>query len=91
LPWRWWPDEGCRGVRLRRGLEEEGPVCGAGPAGGSVMITDGPCVETREFLGGFAVVDVADDEAGRMWAGKIAEACGWPREVRRFKPQPQPR
>ena len=34
------------------------------------------------FLGGFAVVD----EAGKMWAGKIAEACGWPHEVRRFTP-----
>jgi len=21
-----------------------------------------------------------------MWAGKVAEACGWPQEVRRFKP-----
>jgi hypothetical protein len=21
-----------------------------------------------------------------MWAGKVAEACGWPHEVRRFKP-----
>ena len=54
-----------------------------------MVITDGPYVETKEFLGGFAVVDVADDEAARMWAGRIAEACGWPHEVRRFKPQPQ--
>jgi hypothetical protein len=53
------------------------------------MITDGPYVETKEFLGGFAVVDVADDEAAKMWAGKVAEACGWPQEVRRFKPQHQ--
>jgi hypothetical protein len=53
------------------------------------MITDGPYVETKEFLGGFAVVDVADSEAATMWAGKIAEACGWAHEVRRFKPQPQ--
>jgi len=41
--------------------------------------------------GGFAVVDVVDDEAAKMWAGKIAEACGWPHEVRRFKPQPTTR
>jgi hypothetical protein len=41
-----------------------------------------------EFLGGFAVVDVADDEAAKVWAGKAAEACGWPQEVRRFKPLP---
>ena len=24
-----------------------------------------------------------------MWAGKVAEACGWPHEVRRFKPRGQ--
>ena len=52
------------------------------------MFTDGPFVETKEFLGGLTVVDVADEEAARMWAGKIAEACGWPQEVRRFKPRP---
>ena len=32
-----------------------------------------------------AVVDVADEEAARLWAGKIAVACGWPQEVRRFR------
>ena len=47
-----------------------------------------PYVETKEFLGGLTIVDVADDEAARMWAGKVAEACGWPQEVRRFKPRP---
>ena len=61
----------------------------ADPTGGTVMITDGPYVESKEFLGGFAVVDVADDEAAKVWAGKVAEACGWPHEVRRFKPRPR--
>jgi hypothetical protein len=72
------------------GLEEVGPVYSADPAGGAVLITDGPYVETKEFLGGFAVVDVPDDATAKVWAGKIAEACGWPHEVRRFKPQPAP-
>jgi hypothetical protein len=72
------------------GLEEEdGPVYGADPTTGSVVITDGPYVETKEFLGGFAIVEVPDDDTATMWAGKIAEACGWPHEVRRFKPQPR--
>jgi hypothetical protein len=71
------------------GLQEDGPVYSADPTGGAVLITDGPYVETKEFLGGFAVVDVADDGAAKMWAGKLAEACGWPQEVRRFGPQPQ--
>jgi hypothetical protein len=71
------------------GSEEDGPVYSADPTRGGVLITDGPYVETKEWLGGFAVVDVADDEAARMWASKIAEACGWPQEVRRFAPQPR--
>jgi hypothetical protein len=69
------------------GLEEEdGPVYSADPTGDTVLITDGPYVESKEFLGGFALVDVPDDETAKFWAGKIAEACGWPHEVRRFKP-----
>ena len=54
-----------------------------------MLITDGPYVETKEWLGGFALVDVPDDETAKMWAGKVAQGCGWPHEVRRFKPQPQ--
>jgi hypothetical protein len=45
---------------------------------------------SKEYLGGFAVVDVADEEAARLWAGKIAVACGWPQEVRRFRSPTQP-
>jgi hypothetical protein len=71
------------------GLEEEvDKAFSADATSGTLMFTDGPYVETKEYLGGFAVVDVADDDAARMWAGKIAEACGWPQEVRRFKPRP---
>jgi hypothetical protein len=69
------------------GLEEEdGPVFSADATSGTLLFTDGPYVESKEFLGGLTVVDVADEEAARVWAGKIAEACGWPQEVRRFKP-----
>ena len=70
------------------GLEEDGPVYTADPTSGAVMVTDGPYAETKEFLGGFAVVDVPDDDAAKMWAGRISEACGWPQEVRRFGRHP---
>ena len=71
------------------GLEEDdGPVFSADATSGTLRFTDGPYAETKEWLGGLAVVDVADEEAARMWAGRIAEACGWPQEVRRFKPRP---
>jgi hypothetical protein len=71
------------------GLEEEiDDAFSADATSGEVLITDGPFAETKEFLGGFTVVDVADEDAAKMWAGKLAEACGWPQEVRRFKPRP---
>ena len=67
------------------GLDDAAPVFSADASSGTPVFTDGPYVETKEHLGGFAVVDVADEEAARQWAGKIAVACGWPQEVRRFQ------
>lgn len=69
------------------GLEEvDGPIFSADATSGEVIVSDGPYVESKEFLGGLTIVDVPDEETARMWAGKIAESCGWPQEVRRFKP-----
>ena len=78
------------GVLVFAGGLEEDPADGfsADPTGDELVISDGPYVETAEFLGGFTVVDVPDEETARMWAGRIAEGCGWPMEVRRFKPAP---
>jgi hypothetical protein len=67
------------------GLDDAAPVFSVDAASGTPLFTDGPFVETKEHLGGFAVVDVADEEAARLWAGRIAVACGWPQEVRRFQ------
>lgn len=67
-------------------LEEGGPVFHADATSGSLKISDGPYAETTESLGGLTIVDVPDEDTARMWAGKIAEACGWPQEVRLFKP-----
>jgi hypothetical protein len=66
------------------GLEEDGPVFSADATSGTLTFSNGPHADSKEWLGGLTVVDVANDEAARMWAGKIAEACGWPQEVRRF-------
>jgi hypothetical protein len=52
---------------------------------GTLVFTDGPYAETKEYLGGLTIVNVADKDAARVWAGKIAEACGWPQEVREIK------
>jgi hypothetical protein len=66
------------------GLDASTVVCSVDPSGGSLVFTDGPFTETKEHLGGFAVVDVSDDAEARYWAGRIAVAVGWPQEVHRF-------
>ena len=66
------------------GLDASTVVCSVQPGSGSPVFTDGLFTETKEHLGGFAVVDVADDAAARYWAGRIAVAVGWPQEVHRF-------
>jgi len=49
-------------------------------------VTDGPYPETKEVLGGFAVVDVPSREEALAWAAKIAVACRCAQEVREFLP-----
>jgi hypothetical protein len=66
------------------GLDASTAICSVDPSSGSPIFSDGPFVETKEHLGGFAVVDVADDDQARYWAGRIAVAVGWPQEVHRF-------
>ncbi|HEV7147784.1 MAG TPA: YciI family protein [Pedococcus sp.] len=66
------------------GLDGGSPVFSVDAASGTPLFTDGPFVESKEHLGGFAVVDVADEAEARLWAGRVAVACGWPQEVRRF-------
>jgi hypothetical protein len=66
-------------------VEEIDEAFSADDTGGELVISDGPYAETKEYLGGFALVDVPDDDAAKVWAGKVAVACGWPQEVRRFK------
>jgi hypothetical protein len=77
------------GVCLYAGglVEEVEEAFSADATSGTLMFTDGPFVETKEYLGGLTIVDVPDEEAARVWAGKVAEACGWPQEVRQFKPR----
>jgi hypothetical protein len=52
-------------------------------------ITDGPYPETKEVIGGFAVVDVPSREEALAWAAKIAAACRCAQEVREVLPDPE--
>ena len=51
-------------------------------------VTDGPYPETKEVIGGFAVVDVPSREEALEWAAKIAVACRCAQEVREILPDP---
>jgi len=52
-------------------------------------VTDGPYPETKEVIGGFAVIDVQSREEALAWAAKIAGACRCSQEVRELLPDPE--
>jgi hypothetical protein len=55
---------------------------------GDGTITAGTYPQTREFGGGFAVVDVPSREAAVDWAARIAAACRCAQELREFMSDP---
>ena len=57
--------------------------------GGEVVMTDGPFAETKEQLGGFWVIDVADLDVALEWASRATVACREPVEVRPFQTEPE--
>ncbi|HLS45616.1 MAG TPA: YciI family protein [Ornithinicoccus sp.] len=66
------------------GLDASTTVCSVVAKEGEPIFTDGPYAETKEHLGGFAIVELPDDAAARYWAGRLAVALDWPQEVHRF-------
>jgi len=60
-------------------------------ANGEVLLTDGPYLETKEFVGGISILETATMDEALAWARKGAEACGTPIEVREifFMPAPE--
>jgi YCII-related domain len=44
--------------------------------------------QTKEFNGGFTVLDVPSRDAALEWAAKIAAACRCAQEMREFMPDP---
>jgi hypothetical protein len=53
------------------------------------MVTDGPYPETKEVIGGFAVVEVGSRPEALEWAAKLAAACRCAQEVREVLPDPE--
>ena len=79
-----WADAGM-GAPIGGGLAEDvDPVMVAGDG----TITAGTYPQTKEFNGGFTVLDVPSREAALEWAAKIAVACRCAQELREFMPDP---
>src|SRR6202035_1174246 len=51
-------------------------------------VTDGTYSESKQYLGGFSIVDVPSREEAVKWAAKFAVACRCAQEVREFVADP---
>ena len=67
-----------------------GPLYSADRTSGTVVICDGPYVETKELLGGFAVVDVADDEAAKVGRARPRRHAAGPMRFAASRRSPSP-
>jgi hypothetical protein len=70
-------------------------LCGGvtGPEHGSIVATDGRVThrlpENKQYLGGFAILEVSSREEALEWAGKFANACRCAQEVREIMADPK--
>jgi hypothetical protein len=51
---------------------------------GQIRTTDGPYAETKEYLGGFYIIEADHLDAALEWASKVTAAVHAPIEVRPF-------
>jgi hypothetical protein len=49
---------------------------------GEAIVTDGPFAETREYLGGYYILDLPDLDTAIDWAARCPGARAWRVEVR---------
>jgi len=56
--------------------------------GGEVVVTDGPYLEAKEYVGGFWILDAANMDEALEWGKKAVVACRAPVEVRAFLENP---
>ncbi|MBB3045751.1 YciI family protein [Nocardioides soli] len=71
------------------GLQPIGSTTTVDHTGGEVIITDGPFAESKEWLGGFWVIEAPDLDAALRWAAEGSKACAGRVEVRPFQDEPE--
>jgi hypothetical protein len=57
--------------------------------GAEMIVSDGPYVESKEWLGGFWVIEAPDLDAALKWAAEGSKACAGRVEVRPFQDEPE--
>ena len=65
--------------------EDAAPLMVAADGG----VTNETYIQTREFNGGFCVLELPSREAAIEWAAKIAQACRCSQELREFGYDPE--
>lgn len=68
-----------------QGLHDPSTATVLRPKGDEVLVTDGPFVEGKEYLGGFTILKAADLDAALEWGRRYALATTLPIEVRPFQ------
>jgi hypothetical protein len=66
------------------GLDSPDTATVVRPRGDELLLTDGPFIEAREYVGGISIIDVPDLDAALDWGRRSARAIGLPIEVRPF-------
>jgi hypothetical protein len=83
-------DMTAAGVRVMAvGLTPAGEAFVVRGGRGSIAVTDGPFAESKEHIGGFTIVEVADRAQAEHWATRLAEAITLPIEVRELVESPK--
>jgi hypothetical protein len=66
------------------GLDSPGTATVIDGRGGEAMFSDGPFLESKEYLAGFWVLEAADPDVARKLAAEGSTACNRKVEVRPF-------
>ncbi|MBB6628018.1 hypothetical protein H5V45_11885 [Nocardioides sp. KIGAM211] len=56
--------------------------------GAEPIVTDGPFAESKEWIGGFWIIEAPDLDAALAWAAEGSKACAGKVEVRPFQEEP---
>ena len=80
--------EGARrrrlGLRRRADCRSSATTCVDNTTGQN-LVTDGPFAESKEYLGGFWIIEAPDLDAALKWAAEGSKACAGKVEVRPFQ------